>query len=366
MTTLRVIIDDMVAARGGALARYTEDLTRALIQSAPRGSDVAGVVAASPEGDYARIGELLPGLRQLHKSALARRELAAAWQHGFTALPGTGMVHAPSLFAPLRRHDRSVAPGEQTVVTIHDAIAWTHPELLPPRAVSATKAMGRRAERYADAVVVPSHAVAADLDEHLDLGDRVRVIGAAPATTLVVPFDSPARRLTRHLPERYVVATVDGDAANGFAALVAAASALGDVPVVLLAGAGDVATLDDIATVTVIADLAPADRAAILAGASVFVQPSIAAGASATLLDALALGLPCVATDLPAFAEILVDAGVLVERDDAFPDRLADAIRGLLEDESAADLLRVAARDRAKAFTWRDAAEKIWQLHADL
>ena len=45
---------------------------------------------------------------------------------------------------------------------------------------------------------------------------------------------------------------------------------------------------------------------------------------------------------------------------------LTEAIRSLLDDSAAAERLGVAAQDRAKAFTWRDAAEKIWQLHADL
>jgi glycosyltransferase involved in cell wall biosynthesis len=364
MTTLRVIVDDILLPGGGPVARYAEDLARALIQTAPRGSEVAGVVASSPEGDYARIRELLTGLRHLHKSALARRELAAAWQHGFTALPGTGMVHATSLFAPLRRHDRSMAPGDQTIVTIHDAIAWTHPELLPGRSASWTKAMGRRAERHADAIVVPTHAVAADLGEHLDLGDRVRVIGAAPATTLIVPVDARSRRAARGLNERYVVASVEADAPNGFADLVAAA--VGGVPIVLLAAPGDAAAIDGAEQVTVIDDASAADRAAILAGASVFIQPSVVAGPPAGLLDALALGLPIVATDLPGIAEIAADAAILVERGDDYPASLSEAIRGLLDDSAAAERLAVAARDRAKAFTWRDAAEKIWQLHADL
>jgi glycosyltransferase involved in cell wall biosynthesis len=364
MTTLRVIVDDILLPGGGPLARYAEDLTRALIQTAPRGSEVAGVVASSPEGDYARIRELLTGLRQLHKSSLARRELAAAWQHGFTALPGTGMVHAPSLFAALRRHDRSLAPGDQTVVTIHDAIAWTHPELLPARAASSTKAMGRRAERHADAVVVPTHAVAADLAEHLDLGDRVRVIGAAPATTLIVPADAESRRTARGLHEPYVVALAEGDATNGFADLTDLTH--GGLSVVLLAGPGDAAVIDAADRVTVIDDASAADRAAILAGAAVFVQPSVATGPPAALLDALALGLPIVATDLPGIAELTADAAILVERGDDYPAMLTEAIRGLLDDSTAAEHLGVAAQDRAKAFTWRDAAEKIWQLHADL
>lgn len=362
MTTLRVIVDDILLPGSGPVARYAEDLTRALIQTAPRGSDVAGVVAASPEGDYARLRELLTGMRQLHKSALARRELAAAWQHGFTPLPGTGMVHAPSLFAPLRRHDRSLAPGDQTIVTIHDAIAWTHPDVLPPRTVSWTKAMGRRAQRHADAVVVPSHAVAADLDEHLGLGDRMRVIGAAPTTTLVVPTDAAARRAAHGLGERYVVGVVEGDPRNGYADLVAVAHA--GVAVVLLARAGDSAAVEGADALTVIEDAGSADRAAILAGASAFVDPGIAAGPPGAVLDALALGIPVVATDLPATAELTADGALLVEPDDA--SALTDAIRSVLDDAAAAEKLSVAGQDRAKAFTWRDAAEKVWQLHADL
>jgi len=125
MTTLRVIIDEMLSSTPGGVPRYTEELTRELIATAPRGVFVEGFVAASSEPDYQRIAERLPGLAHLQKSALERRELRSAWQHGFTRLPGSGMVHAPSLFAPLARHDR-LNNGDQIAVTVHDTIAWSH------------------------------------------------------------------------------------------------------------------------------------------------------------------------------------------------------------------------------------------------
>jgi glycosyltransferase involved in cell wall biosynthesis len=366
MTTLRVIIDDIVAGGTGRLARYAEDLTRALIRTAPRGTDVAGFVSASPEGDYALLRERLPGLRELHKSALARRELAAAWQHGFTLLPGSGMVHSTSLLAPLRKHDRSSGGNDQSVVTIHDAIAWTHPDLLSTRQVAWTKGMAKRADRYADAVVVPSHAVADELAGILNLGDRVRVIGGAPSSSLEVPFDAAARRARLGLTTRYVVATVEGDPRNGFASLAgaAASSALDGTPVVVLAAAGDAAHIEDGDRLTVLDDLSEVDRAAVLAGAAVYVQPSVAAGFGAGMLDAMSLGVPVIATDVPALVETAADAARFVPRDDS--RALAEAIAELLSDKTAADQLGVAAGDRAKAFTWRDAAEKVWQLHADL
>jgi glycosyltransferase involved in cell wall biosynthesis len=64
-TTLRVIIDQMIAPVPGGIGRYTEELTRELIATAPLGCDVAGVVSASPESDYADVLERLPGLSNL-------------------------------------------------------------------------------------------------------------------------------------------------------------------------------------------------------------------------------------------------------------------------------------------------------------
>jgi len=133
---------------------------------------------------------------------------------------------------------------------------------------------------------------------------------------------------------------------------------------VLLARGGDATVVDGAERLTILDDVDVADRVAILAGSAAFVQPSRGAAAADSLLDALALGIPVVTTDLPAIVEIVTDAAVLVPAGD--PAALAEAIRHLLEDASAAERTGLAGADRAKAFTWRDAAEKTWQLHADL
>ncbi|MDQ1598453.1 MAG: hypothetical protein QOI70_1877, partial [Microbacteriaceae bacterium] len=193
MTTLRVIVDQIVAPIPGGIGRYTEELTRELIRTAPAGCEVSGVVSASPEPDYERIQTLLPGLAGLYKSALARRELELAWQHGFTRLPGSGMLHATGLFAPLYRHDRINNVGDQVAVTIHDTIPWSNPDALSTRRLGWYKSMAKRAQRYADAVVVPTHAVAAQLGEIFDFGDRIRVIGGAVSSKLALPVDPDVR-----------------------------------------------------------------------------------------------------------------------------------------------------------------------------
>ncbi len=378
MTTLRVIVDQIVAPVPGGIGRYAEELTRALIATSPRGSRVAGLVSASPEADYALLNERLPGLTALYKSALSRRELAAAWQHGFTALTGEGMVHATSLLAPLRRHDRTTNPNTQTVVTIHDAVPWTHPETLTPRGVTWHRAMAKRAERYADAVVVPTHAVADELANFLSLGDRVRVIGGAPSSALAIPSDASERVERLGLPARYLLAIGTLEPRKGLEPLIRALPSLPDDIPLLVAGppgwgridiagvAADAGLAED--RIQVLGHVPDAELAVLLDRAAVFVFPSLAEGFGLPVIEAFALGTPVVHSDSSAVVEVSGGAGVEVPLADAegYPARLAAAIIGVLDDSTLAERLSIRGRDRAKAFSWRDSAEKVWQLHADL
>jgi glycosyltransferase involved in cell wall biosynthesis len=376
MATLRVIIDQIVAPVPGGIGRYATELTRELIRTAPRGARVAGVVSASPEEDYDRIAGLLPGLSTLYKSPLARRELSAAWAHGVTRLPGNGLVHATSLLAPLQRHDRR-SGGDQTVVTIHDVVPWTHPETLTPRGVSWHKRMARRAERYADAIVVPTHAVAQQLGELLDVEGRVRVIGGAVGSDLRLGPDADARARQLDLPERYVLTVGTLEPRKGLEALIRGLGrGSADVPLLVVGPEGwggvDVAAVAADAglpegRVRVLGTVPDADLAVLMSRASVFAFPSIAEGFGLPVLEAMSFGTPVIHSDAPAVAEVALDAGLSVPLDgDDYGDRFADAVRALLEDESLAARLSTSGRDRAHAFSWRDSAEKVWQLHSDL
>lgn len=378
MTTLRIIIDDMLAGTPGGGSRYAGELARELIAAAPRGCVVEGFVAASPESDYALIAERLPGLAHLHKSALARRELAAAWQHGFTRLPGSGMVHATSLFAPLARHDR-LNTGDQIAVTIHDTLAWSHPESLAPRTVAWHKSMVKRAARYADAIVVPSHAVAAQLTEIVDLGDRVRVISGAPSASLTPGDDADERARALDLPERFILAIGGVEAHRGIDQLIRALTRIDEsVPLLLVGPADDSTELRaavaeaglEQSRVRGLGTLTDADLAVALQRAAVFAYPNLEEGFGLPMLEAFQLGTPVVHSDAPAFLELAADAGVIVKlvgsADSAYADALAEGISSVLDDAAFAERLKYSGQDRAHMFTWRGAAEKIWHLHADL
>nr|WP_235451059.1 glycosyltransferase [Frigoribacterium sp. RIT-PI-h] len=108
--------------------------------------------------------------------------------------------------------------------------------------------------------------------------------------------------------------------------------------------------------------------AVLLQRASVFVFPSLAEGFGLPVVEAFSLGTPTIVSDAPALLEVAADAAVSVAREDAagYPERLAQAMFQVVSDVELSTRLGIAGIDRARAFSWRDSADKVWQLHAAL
>lgn len=378
MTTLRVVVDPLITSAPGGVGRYTEELTRQLIATTPAGCDVEAIVAAHSGEKVAELRRRLPGLAGVHRVPVGRRALADAWQYGVPISVGTGMIHSPSLLAPLFGHDR-IGDGDQVVVTVHNVLPFTHPESLGHREALWQRAMIKRARRHADAVVVPTHAVAEQLAERLDFGDRIRVIGGAPAESLRLPADAQSRADALHLPERYVLTMGSIEPRKGLRALIAAMALpqTAEMPL-LIAGSTRVGTESALGAaaaaglpedrVRELGRLSDEDLAVVLDRATVFVYPSLAEGFGLPIVEAFRFGTPVIHSDDPALLEVAGGAALVVPREDAqgYPRRLADAIGRVLTDAELQHRLGVSAADRARAFSWRDSAERVWQLHADL
>jgi len=377
MPTLRVVLDQVLAPVPGGIGRYTEELTRALIATAPASWQVSGLVARHPDPELARLDALLPGLDSIHVNKLPRRALSLAWQFGLIPPGDRGIVHSPSLFAPMFRHQSG--GDQQVVATIHDAVPWTHPQTLTPRGVRFHRAMARRAERYADAVIVPTAAVADELGQILRLGDRIRVVGSAVSSALALPADADERARQLGLPERYLLAVGTLEPRKGLEALVRALAEPGTPRLPLLvvgpAGWGGV----DLAGVATSAGLAPdrvrslgrlsdSDLAVALDRAAVFVMPSFAEGFGIPVIEAMQFGTPVVHSDAAALVEVAGGSGLTVTIGDpaSYPARLSKAIASIIDDDALATELRAAGPMRAATFSWTASAEKVWQLHADL
>ncbi|WP_243224826.1 glycosyltransferase [Microbacterium sp. CIAB417] len=353
---LRVVLDQLAQVVAADTAWAALDLTHGLIDTAPAGCTVDAIVPAGSQPEIRGIGEVrtLP---------LQRRELAASWQLGIAPGVGGGMIHSPSLMAPLVKHDRVHDP-DQTVVTLWDLNAWEAPQGMAKPAVSWHRGMLRRAAKHADAIVVPSHAFAERLEDFARFGDRVRVIAGAPPSNLVVPGDAAARRAELDLPETYIVIAGAGESfATGFRAAIAAERDA----VVIDAPDGAEPRLVEIASaaglparrVHVRGALDPEERASVVAGAEAFVGTSTVTAWPWRAVDAMALGVPVVVVDSGVHRDVVADGGMVVGDDD-----IADAVVDAVGAGSAR--LRVLAGDRARAFSWASSAERVWALHADL
>lgn len=366
---LRVVLDQVVSPTDPDLGTASAELARALVRTAPSGCAVEAIVPNAPDVS-ATLEREVPGLVEVTKT-LARRELAAAWQLGVASGVASGMIHSPTPLAPLVRHDR-VHDSDQTVVTLWDLAAWERPHELGRTAVAWHKAMLKRAVRFADAVVVPSHAAAERLGELGSFGDRIRVIAGAAPEGFRVPVDEIGRRRALGLPEGFLLASGSSAESSRLSeAFTAIAHAGSDLPVVVIdAPEGDEPAIVDAAAAAGLAEgrvhvrgsLDVGDRAAVLAAAVAFLAAARDSAFPWRLVEALAIGVPVVASDSAAHREVVVDGGLFAGDAEEWDAALAS----VLGSAAAVERLAVLAADRGRAFSWLGAAERVWQLHADL
>jgi glycosyltransferase involved in cell wall biosynthesis len=93
------------------------------------------------------------------------------------------------------------------------------------------------------------------------------------------------------------------------------------------------------------------------AQADIFVLPTLAEGSAEVTYEALAAGLPVVTTE--AAGSVVrdgIEGFIIPERD---PEALANRIEELVENRELRDRMAIAARERAKSYTWDKYAERL-------
>jgi glycosyltransferase involved in cell wall biosynthesis len=88
--------------------------------------------------------------------------------------------------------------------------------------------------------------------------------------------------------------------------------------------------------------------------AILFVFPSVEEGFGLPLLEAMACGVPVVASDNSSLPEIAADAAILVEARDA--DAIGSVMSEVLTQESIQQRLRARGMERASSFSWERCA----------
>jgi glycosyltransferase involved in cell wall biosynthesis len=101
------------------------------------------------------------------------------------------------------------------------------------------------------------------------------------------------------------------------------------------------------------------DRQRLYADARVLVLPSHEEGFGMSVLEAMSLGIPVVASNRGALPGLVGDTGILIAPDDT--ECIAAALDRVLSDDGVAEEMSGRGLERSKRFQWRYTAEAIHQ-----
>jgi glycosyltransferase involved in cell wall biosynthesis len=358
---VRVVVDYRPALRHRTgLGEYVHELARALTALPGAPVHVTAFSASWRDRVTAEAAADLPGVQVVDRAVpvgLLRRAWArAAWPPVESLAGPHDVAHSPTpLLLPSRR-------GAQ-VVTVFDLHFLHAPDEARDVAQRDFARRVRADVRRADHVIAGSGYAAGLVRDDL---------GVAPERVTTTPLGAPrwaadVRRQRGSAPGRHFLFVGTLEPRKNVGLLLDAYETLcrrrTDVPPLVLAGGlapGGQAWVDRAGRgalagrVQVTGYVTDAERRRLFAEARALVLPSVDEGFGLPVLEALACGVPVVASPAGALPDLVAEAGLVAPL--GAPGAWADALERCLDDTVAADLA-VRGPRRAEAFTWAATAE---------
>src|SRR3954452_20068888 len=227
-----------------------------------------------------------------------------------------GRCRAAALYNPA-----NLAPlvWPRNVVQIHDAVALRHPEWYSPAYVRWQRAVMPRIARSAKLVITVSEFARTELIEFLGVpGERIRVVSGGVDARFQPDVDPEPIKQRLRLDRPYVLAIGDRGPRKNLAALRPAIELLRKPGIDLVIAGGGRAhqlgvSLEGARDVGYVPD---EDLPALYAGARAFAMPSLHEGFGLTALEAMAAGVPVVASSRGALPEVVTGAGLIADPED--------------------------------------------------
>ena len=270
----------------------------------------------------------------------------------------------------------TIAPARSSVPTVpvvHDLTPLTHPQWHRPKTVTAFVPWIEKTLERAARIIAVSHATAEELRRRYpEIRSRISVVphGVDPRFSPDAPEGERERARSAWAGGRpYLLFLGTLEPRKNLRTLVAACEELWQrrpsTPDLVLAGGPGWKSRPLLEAISrspfrerihLPGYVRDEDAPSLLRSAEVFCYPSLAEGFGLPVLEAMACGTPVVISDAPGLREVAGDAASPVPAED--PPALAAAIERLLDDDAWRSEAVGCGRDRARAHSWEDAAEK--------
>ena len=318
---MRIAIDaTSIPPKPAGAGVYAIELVRALAERDRR--DGYALFARTDALD-----EALAGHRNWHvEKVSASRPGRLAWEQirlpGLLSALGIDVLHSTHHTLPLR------PVRSRRVVTLHDVTFFRIPERYPPARRLYFGAITRLSAKVADAVIVPSESVRADVVRTLGISPgKIHVVyEAAGAQYRPIDAEIAAQGAEKYLLEPGFVLSVGSlEPGKNRRRLFRALKALRDDGVhAHLAIVGqpawkyeeEAALVDQLGMgdrIHYLGYVPAADLPALYNAASVFAFPSLYEGFGLPVIEAMACGVPVLTSEVSATAEVAGDAAALVD-----------------------------------------------------
>lgn len=226
---------------------------------------------------------------------------------------------------------------------------------------------------FSDALVAVSPAVASDISQYDRVKpSKIRVIyNGVNLRDFNLSTSKATCRKELNMPENEIIIGTVGrlSEAKGHQLLIEAASELKDV-CVAIAGDGPLMTTlketaDKLGVKCLLMGMLPPKKIPIfLKSLDIFCFPSLWEGFPSALIEAMAAGLPIVASDLPSNIEIAGDTGIIFPSGDK--KKLADSLKMLLLNNSVIHEMKERVQGKAKNFAIENTVRKYQDLFEEI
>jgi glycosyltransferase involved in cell wall biosynthesis len=310
----------------------------------------------------------LPASVRERSRPIPARALRAAWAR--TDFPPVewlcgrvDVFHGTNFVLPPTRRARGV-------VSVHDLSFLRYPETVSADSRRYVELVPRSVRR-ASTICVLTEAMGAEVAAEYGV-DPARIFVTPPGVDeswfAAAPL-SESRRAELDLPERYLVAVGSLEPRKNLPRLIEAYGRLRkddpEAPTLVLVGppgwgpALELGALPE-GAVRLTGYLDDPTLRSVVAGAQCLVYPSLYEGFGLPPVEALAAGVPVLASDLPVTREVLGDAAMLVSGTDV--DALAAGLAAMLRADRAGD--RERRRAQARRWTWEGCVDATLDAYA--